>query len=449
MRKLFGTDGIRGVANEEPMTPETVVRIGRAVAAVLKNSSRRPRIVIGKDTRLHGYMLESALTSGITSMGADVLLLGPLPTPGIAFMTKSLRADGGVVISASHNPFQDNGIKFFDHNGLKLPDALEERIERLIVGEQDLPPRARPGEIGKAYRVNDAVGRYIEFVKGSLPKGTTLKGLKVVVDCANGAAYRVSPAVLRELGAEVIALNVTPDGTNINRRCGALYPDAMRRAVVKYKADCGFAHDGDADRVIFADEKGDLLDGDHLLAITALNLLKDGKLKDRTIVATVMSNLGLDLALQEFDVKVVRTAVGDRYVLEEMLRHGYQVGGEQSGHLIFLEYNTTGDGIITALQILAIMKKEGKRLSELRRCMEPCPQVLLNVPVRRKGDLDQLPTVMGKIGEARAKLNGTGRVLVRFSGTEPLARVMVEGKDRSLIQRLAKGIAAAIRKELG
>jgi len=269
------------------------------------------------------------------------------------------------------------------------------------------------------------------------------------VDCANGAAYRVSPSVLRELGAEVVALNVNPDGTNINEGCGALSPEAMRRAVVKYRADCGFAHDGDADRVIFADEKGDLLDGDHLLAISALNLLKDGKLKDRTIVATVMSNLGLDLALQEVDGKVVRTAVGDRYVLEEMLEHGYLVGGEQSGHLIFLEHNTTGDGIITALQILAIMRKEGKRLSELKRCMEPCPQVLINVPVKRKGDLNRLPAVRAKVGEARAKLDGTGRVLVRFSGTEPLARVMVEGKSRGLIQRLAKGIASAIQKELG
>lgn len=450
MRKFFGTDGIRGIANREPMTPETVLRIGRAAASILKRGvSHRPRIVIGKDTRLHGYMFESALTAGITSMGVDVLLLGPFPTPGIALITRSLRAEAGIVISASHNPFEDNGIKFFDKDGFKLSDALEEEIEALIVsGKIDrIRPRAR--EIGKAYRVVDALGRYIEFVKGTLPRGISLQGLKVVVDCANGAAYKVTPTILRELGAEVIPLNVSPDGTNINKGSGSLHPGMMRRAVRKYKADCGLAHDGDADRVIFADEEGELLNGDHLLLICALHLFKEGKLPDRTIVATVMSNLGLDLALQEVGIRVVRTNVGDRYVLEEMLKHGYPLGGEQSGHLIFLEHNTTGDGIITALQVLAIMRKEGKRLSELRKRLQPCPQVLVNVKVRRKEELDALPNVLAKIRAAEARLNGFGRVLVRYSGTEPLVRVMVEGRDRGLIERLAQEIAGALQQELG
>ena len=450
MRKLFGTDGIRGIANQEPMTPETVLRIGRAAASILKKGAlHRPRIVIGKDTRLHGYMFESALTAGITSMGVDVLLLGPFPTPGVAFITRSLRAEAGVVISASHNPFEDNGIKFFDKDGFKLPDALEEEIEALILSGKIDRIRPRAHEVGKAYRVVDAAGRYIEFVKSTLLRGVSLKGLKVVVDCANGAAYKVTPTILRELGAEVISLNVSPDGTNINKGSGSLHPGMMRRAVKKYEADCGLAHDGDADRVVFADEEGELLDGDHLLAICALDLLREGRLKARTIVATVMSNIGLDLSLQELGIRVVRTKVGDRYVLEEMLKHGYPLGGEQSGHLIFLEYNTTGDGIITALQVLAIMRKEGRRLSELRRLLTPCPQVLVNVRVRRKEELDRLPHVLERIQAAEARLDGSGRVLVRYSGTEPLARVMVEGRDRGLIELLAQEIAGALQRELG
>lgn len=449
MRKLFGTDGIRGLANKEPMTPETMVRVGRAAACILKSTSTRPRIVIGKDTRLHGYMLESALTAGITSMGVDALLLGPLPTPGIAFITRSLRADAGIMISASHNPFKDNGIKFFNQQGLKLPDTVEEEIETLLFSGRIDKIRPNAKEVGKAYRVVDAAGRYIEFAKNTVPKGISLKGLKLVVDCANGAAYKVSPTVLRELGAEVIPLNIQPDGTNINKGCGSLHPEMMRRAVRKYGADAGFAHDGDGDRVVFADERGELLDGDVLLAICALNLSKDGRLPGRTIVATVMSNLGLDLCLREAGIRVARTAVGDRYVLEEMLKHGYVLGGEQSGHLIFLEHNTTGDGIVTALQVLAIVKKEGKRLSELRACMKPCPQALISVRVKRRDDFEDLPLLRAKIREAEAKLNGSGRVLVRYSGTEPFARVMVEGSDRRLVEHLAREIAMAIQKELG
>jgi phosphoglucosamine mutase len=449
MRKLFGTDGIRGVANKEPMTPETMVRVGRAAAHLLKRSTARPAIVIGKDTRLTGYMLETALTAGITSVGVDVLLVGPLPTPGIAFITRSLRADAGAVISASHNPYEDNGVKFFSGDGLKLPDALEQKIEELIFSGEVDGIRAAPRDIGKAYRINDAVGRYIEFAKNTFPKGMTLKGMRVVVDCANGAAYKVSPTVLRELNAEVVALNVQPDGTNINKASGSLHPEALRRAVTKHKADVGFAHDGDADRVIFVDERGGVVGGDQVLALCALDLKRDGRLREETVVATVMSNVGLEMAMQEAGIKVVRTPVGDRYVLEEMLAKGYTLGGEQSGHIIFLDHNTTGDGIVTALQVLAIMRRQGKTLSELAACMTPCPQVLVNVQVRRRSALEDLPRVQGVIRSAEARLGKAGRVLVRFSGTEPVARVMVEGQERHTIDVLARDIATAIEKELG
>ncbi len=449
MRKLFGTDGIRGVANREPMTPETMVRVGRAAAHLLKRSTARPAIVIGKDTRLTGYMLETALTAGITSVGVDVLLVGPLPTPGIAFITRSLRADAGAVISASHNHYEDNGVKFFSGDGLKLPDALEQKIEELIFSGKVDGIRAAPREIGKAYRINDAVGRYIEFAKNTFPKGMTLEGMRVVVDCANGAAYKVSPTVLKELNAEVVPLNVQPDGTNINKACGSLHPEAVRRAVIKHKADVGFAHDGDADRVIFVDERGEVISGDQILALCALDLKRDGRLREETVVATVMSNIGLEMAMQEAGIKVVRTPVGDRYVLEEMLAKGYALGGEQSGHIIFLDHNTTGDGIVTALQVLAIMRRQGKALSELAACMTSCPQVLVNVEVRRRSALEDLPRVQEVIRSAEARLGKTGRILVRFSGTEPVARVMVEGQERQTIDVLAREIAEAIERELG
>ncbi|MEK6660438.1 MAG: phosphoglucosamine mutase [candidate division NC10 bacterium] len=449
MRKLFGTDGIRGVANREPMTPETMVKVGRAAAHLLKGSTQRPAIVIGKDTRLTGYMVETALTAGITSMGVDVLLVGPLPTPGIAFITRSLRADAGVVISASHNPYDDNGVKFFSGDGLKLPDALERKIEGLIFSGEVDGIRAAPREIGKAYRINDAVGRYIEFAKNSFPKGMTLKGMRVVVDCANGAAYKVSPTVLKELNADVVPINVQPDGTNINKGCGSLHPEALRRTVVKHKAHAGFAHDGDADRVLFVDERGGLVDGDHILALCALDLKAEGRLHEDTVVATVMSNLGLEVAMREAGIRVVRTAVGDRYVLEEMLANRYTLGGEQSGHIIFLEHNTTGDGIVTALQVLAIMRRQGKRLSELSACMTSYPQVLVNVPVRRRSALEELPSLQEGIRSVEARLGGTGRVLVRLSGTEPVARVMVEGQEHRTIERLARELALMIKKELG
>jgi phosphoglucosamine mutase len=445
MPRLFGTDGVRGVANQEPMTPETVVKLGRAVAHLFKTPGARRSIVIGKDTRLTGYMLETALTAGITSMGVDVILVGPLPTPGIAFITRSLRADAGVVISASHNSFEDNGIKFFSGDGLKLPDAMEAEMEAMIGAgtiDQIRPPA---NEIGKAYRVGDAAGRYIEFAKNSFPKGVTLRGLKIVVDCAHGAAYRVSPTVLRELGADVVALNVTPDGININAGCGSLHTEELQRVVVAEGAHAGFAHDGDADRVLAVDEQGALVDGDQILAMCALSLAADGRLPFRTVVATVMSNVGLEVALREAGITIVRTPVGDRYVLEEMLRRGYTLGGEQSGHVIFAEHNTTGDGIITALQVLATLVRSGKRLSELTACMRRFPQVLQNVRVRRKEDLATFPAVQREIQKAEEALAGCGRVLVRYSGTEPLLRVMIEGPDETTIRALAGNIVAAIQ----
>lgn len=449
MERLFGTDGVRGIANEEPMTPETVVKLGRAAAHVLRGGSGRPAIVIGKDTRLTGYMIETALTAGITSMGADVMLVGPLPTPGIAFITRTLRAGAGIVISASHNPFEDNGIKFFSGDGYKLPDAVEEQIESLMLsGELD---RVRPGarDIGKAFRVNDAVGRYIEHAKNSLPKGQELKGMRVVVDCANGATYRVSPTVLRELGAKVVSLNVQPNGININRECGSLYPEGLQRAMLRHRAHVGFAHDGDGDRVIFVDERGALVDGDQLLALCALDLQAAGRLREQTVVATVMSNLGLELCLRQAGIKLVRTAVGDRYVLEEMLRGGYVLGGEQSGHIIFLDHNTTGDGIVTALQVLAVMQRTGRPLSALAACMTRLPQTLVNVRVRRKDPLGSLPGVQAAIREAEAHLGAEGRLLVRYSGTEPLVRVMVEGSDAAVIQASADMVVQAVQAALG
>jgi phosphoglucosamine mutase len=449
MGRLFGTDGVRGVANQEPMTPETVVRLGRAAAHVLKRAGGRRNIVIGKDTRLTGYMLETALTAGITSMGMDVLLVGPLPTPGIAFITRSLRADAGVVISASHNSFEDNGIKFFSGEGLKLPDAVESEIEALVFNRAIEQIRPRADQIGKAFRIGDAAGRYIEFAKAAFPKGLTLRGLKIVVDCAHGATYRVSPTVLQELGADVVPLHVAPDGVNINADCGSLHPERLQRAVVSEGAQAGFAHDGDGDRVLAVDELGALVDGDQILGLCARDLLAQERLPGRAVVATVMSNVGLEVALRETGVRLIRTAVGDRAVLDEMLKDGYALGGEQSGHIIFSEHNTTGDGLITMLQVLAAMQRSGQPLSRLAGCVQRFPQVLINVRVARRDDLASLPTVRQAIGAAEAALAGSGRVLVRFSGTEPLARVMLEGPEEGQIRRLGEAIADTIRQALG
>jgi phosphoglucosamine mutase len=449
IRKLFGTDGVRGVANLEPMTSETAMKLGREAAYLFKRRAGRHQIVIGKDTRLSGYMLESALTSGICSMGVDVYLIGPMPTPGIAFLTRSLRADAGVMLSASHNPYQDNGIKFFSSDGLKLPDEFEARMEALVTSNEIEHHRPTADAVGKAYRIDDAEGRYIEFVKRSLPRDMDFQGLKVVIDCAHGAAYKVSPKVFRELGATVWVIGDAPDGMNINAGCGAVYPARLQGAVREHKADLGIAHDGDADRAIFVDELGRLVDGDHVMAAFALDLHARGELKKNTVVGTVMSNFGLERALAKADIRLIRTAVGDRYLLEEMLSGGYNFGGEQSGHLIFLDHNTTGDGLISGLQVLSLMKRSGRSLSNLVSCMKPVPQILLNVAVKAKPDLDELPGFQQALRKGEAKLNGRGRVLVRYSGTEPLLRIMVEGDGDELIRSVAEDLAGIARTRLG
>jgi phosphoglucosamine mutase len=448
-RRLFGTDGIRGVANIDPMTSEVALQLGRAIAYVFRKSERRHKILIGKDTRVSGYMLETAMASGICSMGVDVLLVGPLPTPGIAFLTRSLRADAGAVISASHNPFQDNGIKFFGASGFKLPDELELEIEQLLADDSIAELRPTATEIGKAFRIDDALGRYNVFVKNTFPKNMTLDGLKVVVDCANGSAYRVAPEVLEELGADVTSIGVDPNGENINHGCGALHPEGLARAVVAHGANVGIALDGDADRAILVDEKGEIVDGDEILAMAAADMMKQGTLAKGTLVVTVMSNFGLETAMSDLGGHLVRTQVGDRYVVEEMLREGYNLGGEQSGHIIFLDQTTSGDGLITALFVLGLVVGSGKPLSELRRVMKRTPQVLLNTRVRERRDIADLPGVSGAIRAAEQTLGRTGRVLVRYSGTEALARVMLEGENTDQLSRLAQDIVAAFQKEIG
>jgi len=448
-KKLFGTDGVRGVANIHPMTSEIAMQLGRAMAFVCKDADKRHRIVIGKDTRLSGYMIENALAAGICSMGVDVLLVGPLPTPGIAFITSSMRADAGVVISASHNPYQDNGIKFFSRDGFKLPDPVELKIEELIFSKQIDSLRPTAGEVGKAFRIDDACGRYIVFLKNSFPRELDLKGLKIVLDCAHGAAYKAAPAVLEELGAEVIRLGVNPNGTNINAGCGSMHPEVVAAAVKEHGADLGIALDGDADRVIFVDEHGREVDGDHVMAICGTDLLRQNKLPQKTLVATVMSNMGLEVAMRKAGGQVVRTAVGDRYVVEEMRRHGYGVGGEQSGHMIFLEHNTTGDGMISALQVLAILQRTGKTLSELAQVMTALPQVLINVRIKKRQDLADVPEVSRVIRGIEKMLGNDGRVLIRYSGTEPLLRVMLEGQDQFQIEALANDIVEAIEQHMG
>jgi phosphoglucosamine mutase len=448
-RRLFGTDGIRGVANVHPMTGEMMLKLGRALAYLIKNGPHRHRVVIGKDTRLSGYMLETALASGICSMGVDVLICGPLPTPAISQLTVSMRADAGAVISASHNPYQDNGIKFFSHDGFKLPDEIEMKIEELIANDElnQLRPTAR--SIGKAFRIDDAGGRYVVFAKSTFPKDLTLEGLTIVIDCGHGAAYRVAPAVLQELGAKVITIGASPDGKNINKGFGALHPETMCKAVLKTGANLGLALDGDADRLIVADEKGRVVHGDAVMAICGLDLLKRKTLPKKTMVATVMSNLGLDQCVSKAAGRVVRTRVGDRYVVEEMRKNGYSFGGEQSGHLIFLEHATTGDGTVAALALLSVMVQSGKPISELAEVMEVYPQAQLNLAVRNKPELGSLSDVMRVIGDVEKKLGKDGRVLVRYSGTEPKVRVLVEGPDKKLIETYADGIAAELKKAIG
>ena len=447
--RLFGTDGVRGVANQYPITSEVALKLARALAQVFRRpTGRHRRILIGKDTRLSGYMLETAMASGICSMGADVMLVGPMPTPGIAFLTRTMRAAAGVVISASHNPYQDNGIKFFSHEGFKLDDEIERQIEDLVFDESKLDRGVGPGEIGKAMRIDDAIGRYMVFLKSCLQRACTFDGLKVVIDCANGAAYKVGPDVLDELSADVIALGVDPDGKNINRDGGALNPARVRETVLREHADIGVALDGDADRAILVDSKGDVLDGDDVLAIMGRALAAKGKLAANTVVATVMSNLGLDKSLAEAGISLARTDVGDPAVCREMRANGYNLGGEQSGHLIFMDCSTTGDGLITTLMVLEHMLDSGKPLCELR-AMHRFPQVLHNVKVRNRVPFAEMRDVARTIGEVEARLNGRGRVFVRYSGTEMLARVMIEGEDEKEIEASAREIGAMIEKHIG
>ena len=442
--KLFGTDGIRGKANHFPMTGEIAFEVGRAAAYVLGKKHGRNSILIGKDTRLSGYMLESALTSGICSMGMNVVLVGPMPTPGIAFVTRSLRVDAGVVISASHNPYDDNGIKFFSSDGFKLPDSTESEIEKAMFSARLEKIRPEGAGIGKAYRVDDAAGRYIEYVKSTFPKGRTLEGMKIVVDCSNGSAYKITPFVLDELGADVIPINHEPDGININADCGTAHPESMQRAVLEHKADIGIAHDGDADRTILCDERGEIVDGDKIMAVCAIDMKKDGKLKGDTVVATVMSNIGFELFLKKSGIKVVRAKVGDRHVVEEMISRGCNLGGEQSGHIIFLDYNTTGDGPVTALQVLSAMSRREKSLSELASYIPIYPQVLENVLVRKHGNTEDFPEIEAAVKKAEKKLKN-GRILVRPSGTESKIRVMVEGDNMDDITAIAEEIAEVIK----
>jgi len=455
-RKIFGTDGVRGTANIEPVTAETALKLGQAAAHVFKNLETESRgrgkhkIVIGKDTRLSGYMLENAISSGALSMGVDVLLIGPLPTPGVAYVTRSLRADAGIVITASHNPYDDNGIKFFRADGYKLDDEIENRIESLVFsGEiEKIRPVAR--EIGKAVRIDDALGRYIEYAKSSFPRHLTLDGIRIVVDCAHGAAYKSTPCVLRELGAQVIVHGNQPDGLNINKDCGSMHPEHLCRLVREHKAHLGLAHDGDADRILLCDENGKLIDGDDILAIITLEKLSTGTLPRKTLVTTVMSNAGLDAVIAKAGGKTVRTAVGDQNVLMQMLKLDLTVGGEQSGHIILRDHSTTGDGLVAALQILRVMKSSGKPLSALAHCWARYPQLLTNIVVHEKTPLEGLTEVNRLVKQAEAALKSEGgRILLRYSGTEPKVRLLLEGREASTLKYWNQKIAKALKTELG
>jgi phosphoglucosamine mutase len=448
MEKLFGTDGIRGISNEYPMTAELALNVGRAIAHLSKRKGHTPRIIIGKDTRLSGDMFESALISGICSMGVHAISAGIIPTPGIAFLTHNMRADAGIVISASHNPMQDNGIKIFNSDGFKLSDEKENQIEELIFANNMHKLHPAPKELGKLSRMDDATGRYVDFLKLAFPQELNPEGMKIVLDCANGATYRVAPASFTELGVDVTTLFDQPDGKNINLNCGSQHPEALAREVVRQQADAGFAFDGDGDRVIAVDEKGVMLTGDQTLAICSAILKKEGKLKNNIVVRTVMSNLGLSVAFQKLGIDSVFANVGDRFVLEAMLARGAIIGGEDSGHLIFLQHHTTGDGLITALQVLAAIKKEGKPLSELARIMTVFPQMLINIDVQRKPEIESVPEIMAAIKQAEEKLGDKGRVLVRYSGTQNMCRVMVEGPTKKETETLCRRIADVVQKAL-
>jgi phosphoglucosamine mutase len=453
-KKLFGTDGVRGVANIEPVTAETALKLGRAAAHVFAETraharSGRLKIVIGKDTRLSGYMLEHAMVAGLTSLGCDALLIGPLPTPGVAYITRSLRADAGIVLSASHNPYEDNGIKFFRHDGYKLDDEIEARIENLVFSGEIENIRPTATKIGKAHRIDDALGRYVEFAKQSFPRGFTLESLRIALDCANGAAYKSSPCILRELGADLIVHNNQPTGTNINTDCGSTHPEHIQRFTKECKAHIGITHDGDADRMLLCDENGELVDGDEIMAIAAVDYLKRGCLNGNTLVATVMSNFGLDETLAAHGGRVLRTKVGDRYVIEAMLREGYNVGGEQSGHMIFGDFATTGDGIVSALQILRVMIETGQPLSELKKVLKKYPQAQRNLRVNDKPALETISGLQTLLNEAESTLKGKGRVLLRYSGTEPKIRLLLEGREQDVIDHHADRIAGLLQEAIG
>jgi phosphoglucosamine mutase len=443
-RSYFGTDGIRGLANSHPMTSETALKVGMAAGKLFSNGSHRHRVVIGKDTRLSGYMIESALMSGFTAVGMDVFLLGPMPTPAVAMLTRSLRADLGVMISASHNPYADNGIKLFDPDGYKLSDEAESRIEGLmqLKTEELLAP---PDKIGRAKRIESAQERYIEFAKRTLPRNIRLNDLRVVVDCANGAAYEVAPDALWELGAEVIKIGVEPNGRNINDKCGSTSPEALCRKVLEMRADIGIALDGDADRVVIADEKGRIVDGDQIMAVIAESWHRRGELAGGGVVATVMSNLGLERYLEDIGLAMVRTPVGDRYVVDHMRKHGYNVGGEQSGHIVLSDFTTTGDGLVTALQVLSVVVGTGKPVSEVCKRFERLPQILQNVPYANGKPLEQ-DLVKKAIDQGKAQLGAGGRLVIRPSGTESVIRVMAEGDDERLVHQVVGDIAEAVRK---
>ncbi|MGC6581974.1 MAG: phosphoglucosamine mutase [Akkermansiaceae bacterium] len=441
MSELFGTDGIRGVANEYPITPEVALRIGRAVARVLEaHDAKRHKVVIGKDTRVSGYMLETALTSGLVSEGARVLLTGPVPTPAVAHLTKSMACDAGIMLTASHNPFADNGIKIFGPDGYKLNDVLEEEVEKIILGEQ---PHPRELRLGKAFRIDDATGRYIEFAKSCIGS-LNLRGLKVIVDCAHGAGYFVGPLIFEELGAEVVKIGTSPDGYNINEGVGSLHPEEAAALVLSENADLGICLDGDADRVIFIDGKGQVISGDRVLCLCAKALKSEGKLLNDTLVSTVMSNLGLRDALAADGITLETTAVGDRHVLERMREGGFNLGGENSGHIIFSDFATTGDGIVSALMVLSFIQKTGKSLAELADCMTEYPQVLVNMPVKEKPAIADVPELQKAIDEATATLGDDGRTLVRYSGTEKKIRVLVEAKDQAVAEATAESICQAV-----
>jgi phosphoglucosamine mutase len=446
MNKYFGTDGIRGRANSWPMTAETALKVGMAAGSLFSHGDQRQRVVIGKDTRLSGYMIEQALTAGFLSVGMDVFLFGPVPTPAVAMLTHSMRADLGVMISASHNPFADNGIKLFGPDGYKMSDQKEHEIERLVDGGDGLV-LASSERLGRAQRVDDAQARYIEFAKRTFSKDLRLDGLRVVIDCANGAGYKVAPTALWELGAEVFSIGVEPNGFNINDKCGSTAPEKLAEKVRELRADIGIALDGDADRVVILDETGKLIDGDQLLALIATSWAKSGQLTGGGIVATVMSNLGLERHLASHDLKLERTKVGDRYVVEHMRANGYNVGGEQSGHIVLADYGTTGDGLIAALQVLAMVRASGKTVSEVCSVFEPVPQVLRNVRCRARQPLE-LPPVRKAIDDAVARLGDTGRLVIRPSGTEPLIRVMAEGDDEKLVQSVVDGIVKTLEREV-